>query len=70
MREKETENWYDFYYKSFESIGVENKKIKTKEELIKVMNSYKNEKFNSLENKELTKLQKKTIDEINNISIF
>lgn len=70
IREKETENWYDFYYKSFESIGVENKNIKTKEELIKVVNSYKNDKFNSLENIDLIKLQKKTIDEINNISIF
>ena len=67
-REKETSDWYEFYYKSFESIGVT--KIDSKEELMKKVEKYKNNEYIGLSDSELLKLQSKTINEINSITVF
>lgn len=67
-RLKEPPDWYDYYYRTFKSIGVEN--IDTKEDLINIVEKYKNEDYVNLSDKELDDLKNTTIYKINNITVF
>lgn len=67
-RLKEPAEWYSYYSKTLKSIGVEN--IETKENLINIVEKYRNDDYISLSDKELNDLKDKTIYEINNITVF